>query len=157
MPGRASAPEGHRLVLIGDGPHRPRIAPGAEIEILGWRSDVADVLRAADSLVVASRGEGFSLALIEALAVGVAVFTTDVGGCEVLRPQDGAVCGSVADVVAAATGAVLPEPDEVRAERSAHHRLSVERRGRPGVRAVPEPVPAVGRSSSRQQLRAPTR
>ena len=51
---------------------------------------MAAVLAAADLFVLASRGEGFSVALLEALAARVPALSTDVGGArEALAPRRG--------------------------------------------------------------------
>ena len=52
------------------------------ISILGFRTDTADLLAAADVLVLPSLAEGFSLSIVEALASGVPVVATDVGGAQ---------------------------------------------------------------------------
>jgi lipopolysaccharide/colanic/teichoic acid biosynthesis glycosyltransferase/glycosyltransferase involved in cell wall biosynthesis len=118
---RDSAPEGNRLVFVGDGPERARVERegGSRVDVVGWRRDIPRIMGAADTLVVASRGEGFSLVILEALATGLPVFTTDVGGSEAVSPNMGAVCGSVRDVVAAATTSTLPDgPSSGRAHRA---------------------------------------
>jgi glycosyltransferase involved in cell wall biosynthesis len=51
----------------------------ANIQQLGFRSDIANVLNALDALVVASTTETGPLALLEALACGVPVISTPVG------------------------------------------------------------------------------
>jgi glycosyltransferase involved in cell wall biosynthesis len=48
--------------------------------MLGFRTDVADLLRASDVFVLPSLAEGFALSLIEALAAGLPVVATRVGG-----------------------------------------------------------------------------
>lgn len=54
--------------------------------IVGARSDVPRLLREANVFVLPSLSEGFSLALIEALAAGVPTVATNVGGApEVIR------------------------------------------------------------------------
>jgi glycosyltransferase involved in cell wall biosynthesis len=50
------------------------------VEFLGWRSDVPDVLRAADVVAMPSLNEGLPLALLEAMACGRPVVATPVGG-----------------------------------------------------------------------------
>lgn len=52
----------------------------ASISFLGFRSDVTSLLAAADALVMASRYEGMPNAVMEALASGLPVVGTDVGG-----------------------------------------------------------------------------
>lgn len=76
-----------RLLLVGDGPMRDelerRVAEldlGASIRFLGYREDVRAVLWAADVAVVPSRDEGLGLAAIEAMACGLPVVATRVGG-----------------------------------------------------------------------------
>ena len=118
---RDCAPEGNRLVFVGDGPERARVEQdgGSRVEVAGWRRDIPRLMGAADTLVVASLGEGFSLVILEALATGLPVFTTDVGGSEAVSLNMGAVCGSVRDVVAAATTSTLPDrPSVERAHRA---------------------------------------
>ena len=58
------------------------------VHLLGMRRDVPDLLRAADLFVFPSRTEGLPNALLEAMAWGVPVLTTDVPGCRDLV-QDG--------------------------------------------------------------------
>jgi hypothetical protein len=85
---------------------------------------------AADTLVVASLGEGFSLVILEAMATGLPVFTTDVGGSEAVSLNMGAVCDSIRDVVAAATTSTLPDrPSAERAHRAqlTHAEWSVDK------------------------------
>jgi len=53
---------------------------GANVRFLGARADVADLLGAADLGLLCSHQEGFSNAVIEKMAAGLAVIVTDVGG-----------------------------------------------------------------------------
>lgn len=71
--------------MVGDGPMRSGLAGAAAaagVELLGSRSDVADLLRGSDLLVFPSRpaGEGMPGVLIEAGLCGVPVVATDVPG-----------------------------------------------------------------------------
>jgi glycosyltransferase involved in cell wall biosynthesis len=75
------------LLLAGDGPIRgelEQLAGGlgiaARVHFLGTRSDVPDLLRAADLFALTSITEATSLTLLEAMASGLPVVVTAVGG-----------------------------------------------------------------------------
>lgn len=119
------APDRHRLVLVGAGSIVHRLPIGNRIGDMGWRADVERVMRGADSLLIASRGEGFSLVVLEALATGLPVFTTDIGGAEVVGALDGAVSVSVESVIRTATSSPLTSFDAgERVRRAERHRMS---------------------------------
>jgi glycosyltransferase involved in cell wall biosynthesis len=76
-----------RLVIAGDGPSLPAlrelaIALGVAgfVHLLGNRTDVPDVLRALDVFVLSSTTEGLPLVIPEAMATGLPVVATRVGG-----------------------------------------------------------------------------
>ncbi len=76
-----------RLCLIGDGDERQAIETlSAElgihhhVEFLGVRDDVAQLLPAADVFMLSSQSEGLSVTLLEAMAAGLPIAATDVGG-----------------------------------------------------------------------------
>jgi glycosyltransferase involved in cell wall biosynthesis len=78
---RAADPRAE-LVVLGSGPceiELRRMAP-AGVQFPGDVPDVAPWLRAADVFVLPSRTEGLSNALLEAMAAGLAVVATAVGG-----------------------------------------------------------------------------
>jgi glycosyltransferase involved in cell wall biosynthesis len=76
------------VVFVGDGPEQPGVARlAAELGLgegrarfLGFRTDVADLLGAADIFLLPSRTEGFPLSVLEAMAHRLPVVTTPVGG-----------------------------------------------------------------------------
>lgn len=75
------------LVVAGDGPAGPHLAElvrargaGSRIRLLGERDDIPLVLRALDLFVLPSVGEGISNAILEAMATGLPVVATRVGG-----------------------------------------------------------------------------
>lgn len=73
---------GVRFVLAGDGELRAeleRLAP-ANVEFLGHRDDVPDLLASFAVFAFPSRYEGLCVAVIEAQAAGVPVVATPVGG-----------------------------------------------------------------------------
>jgi glycosyltransferase involved in cell wall biosynthesis len=80
-----TAPNVH-LAVAGDGACRDecarqveRTCPPGRVHLLGHRSDVANVLKAADIFVHPSLHESFGMAVVEAMAAGVPVITTSVG------------------------------------------------------------------------------
>jgi glycosyltransferase involved in cell wall biosynthesis len=75
------------LVLVGDGPEREALAAlarqlgiDAKTRFLGTRGDVRRLLAAADVFLLSSISEGIPLTVIEAMAEGLPVVATNVGG-----------------------------------------------------------------------------
>lgn len=80
-------PDDYHLLLAGDGNRRKIVEEfGAQeqlsqrVHFLGNRNDVANVLKAADVIVMSSRYEGLSLSSLEGLASGRPVVASDVPG-----------------------------------------------------------------------------
>lgn len=74
-----------RLAVLGTGPLEDALrsrarALGSRAIFLGYRADVADCLRASDLFVNSSLTEGLPVALLEAMASGVAIIASEVGG-----------------------------------------------------------------------------
>lgn len=76
-----------RLALIGDGGERERLENEADqlgiadhVWFAGMRSDVSALLQALDVFVLPSRAEGISNTIMEAMASGLPVVATAVGG-----------------------------------------------------------------------------
>ncbi len=76
-----------RLVLIGDGPERARLESlvherdlGGRVSLAGYRRDVRALLPGLDLYVNSSIFEGVSLTILEAMAAGLPVVATAVGG-----------------------------------------------------------------------------
>lgn len=83
----ALLPGSTHLLLAGDGPLRPRLAALAEelhvrerVHFAGFRDDVGAMYAACDVVALTSANEGTPVTVIEALAAGVPVVSTDVGG-----------------------------------------------------------------------------
>lgn len=94
-----------RLLLAGEGPERGKIEALIEshqlsdrIRLLGLRKDVARLLRAADVFLLTSISEGIPLTVIEAMAAGVPVVSTRVGGvAEVIEDDDSGFLAGAGD------------------------------------------------------------
>jgi glycosyltransferase involved in cell wall biosynthesis len=74
-----------RVIVAGDGPQRISLETlitraDAPVTLLGARDDVADLMAAADVVVLTSEWEARSLVAQEALRAGVPLVCTDVGG-----------------------------------------------------------------------------
>jgi len=76
-----------RLVLVGEGEMRRDIERkidalglSATVELLGNRNDIPDLLAGMDIFVLPSKREGFPVSILEAMAAGRPVVSTDVGG-----------------------------------------------------------------------------
>jgi glycosyltransferase involved in cell wall biosynthesis len=78
---------GTRLMLVGDGPSRPELEQRVGgmglcdvIHFTGIRRDIPDVLQAMDVFALPSLREGLPKAILEAMAAGLPVVATAVGG-----------------------------------------------------------------------------
>lgn len=76
-----------RCVIVGDGPERGRLLElieeldlSDEVQLLGLRDDVPDLLSALDVAVLSSHSEGGPLAIMEYMAAGVPIVATAAGG-----------------------------------------------------------------------------
>ncbi|MDA2928790.1 glycosyltransferase [Acidobacteria bacterium AH-259-O06] len=83
---RTSVPK-LRCWLAGDGPLRPRLEKQVKrlnieqyVDFLGFRSDVADLLNAADIYVLPSLSEGMPFGVLEAMSLGCPVVASSVNG-----------------------------------------------------------------------------
>jgi sugar transferase (PEP-CTERM/EpsH1 system associated) len=91
-----------RLVMVGDGPLRGDVNSALAargVQHLAWlpgkRDDIDEILRGLDLFVLPSRNEGISNTILEAMATGLPVIATHVGGNAEL-------------VVSGATGTLVP-------------------------------------------------
>lgn len=125
-----------RLVLVGDGPLRAQaqaVLASAGVEQFAWlpgeRADVPDVMRGLDCFVLPSQAEGISNTILEAMASGLPVVATEVGGNPelVVDGQTGTLVPS-GDVEALAAGIASMAGDPARAAAmGAEGRLRAER------------------------------
>jgi glycosyltransferase involved in cell wall biosynthesis len=94
-----------RGFVAGRGPELRRVAEitamtNGAVTVLGPRSDVPDLMLAADAICLTSDAEALPMVLIEAMALGRPVLATDVGGTSEI-------------VVAGETGVLVPRNEPV--------------------------------------------
>lgn len=77
---RAAEETATPLLIVGEGPLRPQVeqAVDSSVRLLGQRTDVPQLLEAADFFVLMSQREGFSFALLEAMAHGLPAIVAEV-------------------------------------------------------------------------------
>ena len=106
-----------RLLVVGDGEERARLEVAVaaspvlrgRVAFVGWQTDLVTVYGAVDLVVLTSRNEGTPVALIEAMAAGRPVVSTNVGG--------------VADVIKDGVTGLLAPNDDVASFATALQRL----------------------------------
>jgi glycosyltransferase involved in cell wall biosynthesis len=76
-----------QLEIVGDGPHRERIESlcneldlGNHVTFHGFRHDVHELLRHCGLFILSTTTEGLSITLLEAMATGLPIVATRVGG-----------------------------------------------------------------------------
>lgn len=132
---------------------------GDAVRFLGEREDVPEILRASDIALQPSWDEPFGRAVVEAMAMGVPVVATAVGGpAEIIRNGiDGILVGPRRPgELAAAVGGLLDDPARCRAIGAAASESTLKRfnRGRQaaGVAALYDEVNAARAKERRSRL-----
>lgn len=126
------------FAVVGGGDEAPlrRLAEelgiASRVRFLGWRSDLARIYADSDIVVLTSNNEGTPVCLIEALAAGCAVASTDVGG--VRDVLEGGRLGVLvpagdADALAGAVAGLLDDPAGRRATAATGSRVIPQRFG----------------------------
>lgn len=128
-------PDWH-LLLVGEGPDRAaleeqtrRLELADRVTLAGWRADVNELLAASNMLVLPSRWEGMPNVVLQAMAAGLPVLSTQAEGvAELLGPlkdQQTAHFGNSNDWLAKM--AALCQSEQLREQLGAANRLHVER------------------------------
>jgi glycosyltransferase involved in cell wall biosynthesis len=132
-------------LIVGGGRREPEVRKlaadlglGEVVHFLGNRRDIPDLLHALDIFVLPSHSEGVSLALLEAMAAGLPVIVTEVGGLpEVVTDGENGLLIPVGDAeaLARALRRLLAEPNWARqlgenARRRVRDHFSLDRLGR---------------------------
>lgn len=143
----AALPEGYPVeaLIIGGGRREAEIKGltaelglAGRVHFLGQRDDIPDLLAALDIFVLPSHSEGVSLALLEAMAAGLPVIATAVGGLpEVVTDGDNGLLipAKEPQALAAALERLLADPDfgnklGENARRQVETNFSLDRLGR---------------------------
>jgi glycosyltransferase involved in cell wall biosynthesis len=118
---RIAAASGRSLLVVGEGPDRPRLEAlawdrGAKVTFLGRRprAEVPALIASARVFALASDYEGFPHVVLEAMAVGVPVVAFDAGGTgEAVSDGETGLLAPAGDdaMLAAALARVLDTPD----------------------------------------------
>ena len=125
------------FLVVGDGELRgdlemqtKHLGIEQQTRFLGWRGDLETIYGATDIFVLTSRNEGTPVALIEAMAAGVASVSTDVGGVrDVITGPDLGSLVPFGDVGALEAAVVELSHDAARRRRlGLHGRESVQTR-----------------------------
>jgi glycosyltransferase involved in cell wall biosynthesis len=124
-----------QLLLVGHGEEREALEARAarrgvagRVRLLGFRSDVAEILASVELLLLPSRWEGMPYVVLEAMACGVPVVATPVDGAVDLI-EDGRTGWLAREVSASALGETLGEALALTADE----RRGVGERGRERV------------------------
>jgi glycosyltransferase involved in cell wall biosynthesis len=127
-----------RAIVVGGGPDRPAVERElarlglTTVDLVGQRADVADLLAEAQVFVLATRSEGLPFSVLEAMAAGLPVVASRVGGVPelVVEGETGfLVPPADPSALAGALDGLLADPD-LRERLGAAGRARVEGRFR---------------------------
>lgn len=94
-----------RFVLIGDGPERERVEEMVgrmglqdHVFLLGFRSDVPELMSGFDLFLMSSKTEGLGTSLLDAMAASIPIVSTNAGGIpELIRHRENGILCDVGD------------------------------------------------------------
>ena len=134
---RHGQPGGVKLLMVGDGPDRAASEAAArdagvwsDVRFIGKQEPVEEILSIADLFLMPSASETFGLAALEAMACGVPVVSTDVGGLpEVNVEGETGFLRPIGDVegLTEAARTILTRPDLHARMAETARRVAVER------------------------------
>jgi glycosyltransferase involved in cell wall biosynthesis len=119
------------VLVVSDGPQRAALEQERErlglsadqVRFLGARSDVPDLMRAADAYLMSSAWEGLPMVLLEASAAHLPIVATDVGG-------------NAEIVLQGRTGALVPARDPVALAAAMARQMALPADGRAAMGAA---------------------
>lgn len=127
----------YRALIAGDGPEREQLESEARhlglassVEFLGERNDIPNLILSSDLFVLSTRSEGLPMSVLEAMAAGLPVVASEVGG--------------IPELVDAKTGLLVP-PEDSAALANAVEKLIAD----PGLRAR---LGAAGRARAEERF-----
>ncbi len=96
------------LVLLGDGELRRdleqltvNLGIAGQVRFLGWRPDVARIMAVCDIFCLPSRNEGMGKVLVEAMAIGIPIVASNIGGIKhIVRSGENGLLVPAEDLVA---------------------------------------------------------
>jgi glycosyltransferase involved in cell wall biosynthesis len=131
-----------RLLIAGEGPLRKQLEAlsrdlglDSRVRLLGFREDIPELLALMDIFVFPSLWEGMSLALLEAMAVGLPIISTDVhGAVDLIRDNKSGILVQKKDTrgLVKAIRHLVSNPNETKkmgqeARRLVHSNYTLER------------------------------
>jgi len=130
-----------KCVIVGEGPCRPEVEKAIEkygvennIQLAGTRRDIPAFLEAADLFVLSSSMEGLPVTLLEAMAAGTPIVSTDAGGIpEAVTDGESAIlvgsgdAGALAEAMAMVLGDdAIAKRISIAAQRIVRERFSIQ-------------------------------
>lgn len=125
-----------QFLIVGEGQERPRLERliadlqlSLHVRLLGRRNDIPDILRTLDLFVLTSHHEGMPNVVLEAMATGLPVVTTDFGDAAALIGEDAGIVLTGRDPAALATTILelIEDPAQIAAMGSAARQRAVTR------------------------------